>query len=151
MIQPFADNLNGEKKKLLKQESNSSLPKVGWLDQQDPARQSLRSRPYLSKSRSQSLKKLSTIESLTNSRVVPRTQPWATTICNVLEHQAIQYFFLFLTIVALFANDFTLAFLPRTYDLSTFVILIIVVVMFSIEIVLTCIAKENYINSFFFW
>jgi hypothetical protein len=56
-----------------------------------------------------------------------------------------------LTIIALFANDVQLAWMPAEFDLAFDIIQTIMMALFSLEIIFTCLAKKSYINSFFFW
>lgn len=54
------------------------------------------------------------------------------------------------TIYALFAQDICQAFFNSTTDLGFDIVSLVTIVIFSIEIVLTCYAKREYIGSFFF-
>ena len=56
-----------------------------------------------------------------------------------------------LTIWALFASDICYAFLSIKVDEAFNIIQCILLGLFSLEFFLTCISKENYICSFFFW
>jgi hypothetical protein len=60
-------------------------------------------------------------------------------------------FMTFLTIIALFSSDIQQAWLPSSVDFSFDVLQTIMLFFFTLEIVMTCLAKRRYINSFFFW
>jgi hypothetical protein len=55
------------------------------------------------------------------------------------------------TLFALFANDIQAAWCPATVDFPFDVIQCILLCLFTIEIILNCVAKDGYIWSFFFW
>ena len=57
----------------------------------------------------------------------------------------------FLIVVALFAYDFNICFLPPTVDIVTTVVLIICGIAFSLELILNSFLRKNYFFSFFFW
>lgn len=55
------------------------------------------------------------------------------------------------TITSLLAYDFTIAFLPKTVDLSTDIILLIVFWFFFIELIVASLVRRGYFLSFWFW
>jgi hypothetical protein len=55
------------------------------------------------------------------------------------------------TILALFLNDIQNAFCPTFIDDPFDIIQLILFILFSVEIILTVIAKDDYLGSFFFW
>ena len=55
------------------------------------------------------------------------------------------------TITSLLAYDFTIAFLPKTVDFSTEIILLIVFWFFFIELIVASIVRRGYFLSFWFW
>ena len=56
-----------------------------------------------------------------------------------------------ITVYALFADDFRILAFPKGADRYFDVLTSFGIIMFSIEIVLTCKATQNYFCSFFFW
>jgi hypothetical protein len=60
-------------------------------------------------------------------------------------------FMTFLTIIALFSNDLQSAWLDSDIDFSFDIMQSCLLFFFSIEIIMTCLAKRGYIGSFFFW
>ena len=60
-------------------------------------------------------------------------------------------FMTFQTIIGLFSNDIQSAWLPRSVDTSLDIIQTVMLFFFTLEIILTSIAHNEYINSFFFW
>jgi hypothetical protein len=56
-----------------------------------------------------------------------------------------------LTLIALFSNDIQAAWLPKYVDNAFDILQTLLLFFFSLEILLTCIANREYINSFFFW
>lgn len=55
------------------------------------------------------------------------------------------------TVTSLLAKDFTNAFLPKSVDMSTDVILLIVFWFFFIELIVASIVRRGYFLSFWFW
>jgi hypothetical protein len=53
------------------------------------------------------------------------------------------------TVVSLLAYDFTVAFLPRSFDLCTLIIIILVFLFFTFEIILTFVSDSKYKLTFF--
>jgi hypothetical protein len=60
-------------------------------------------------------------------------------------------FMTFLTIIALFSNDLQSVWLDSDMDLSFDIMQSCLLLFFSIEIIMTCLAKRGYMGSFFFW
>ncbi len=60
-------------------------------------------------------------------------------------------FFMFLTVFIIFIGDIQNGWLPSTLDNSIDILQTSILSIFTLEILFTCIAKEGYINSFFFW
>jgi len=55
------------------------------------------------------------------------------------------------TITSLLAYDFTMAFLPKSVDFCTEVILLVVFAFFFIELIVASLVRRNYFLSFWFW
>jgi len=55
------------------------------------------------------------------------------------------------TITSLLAYDFTIAFLPKSVDISTDIILLIVFAFFFIELIVASLVRKGYFLSFWFW
>lgn len=55
------------------------------------------------------------------------------------------------TITSLLAYDFTMAFLPKSVDLSTDVILLVVFAFFFVELIVASLVRSGYFLSFWFW
>ena len=55
------------------------------------------------------------------------------------------------TIYALFFDDIRILFLPPSADLTCDWVTLICIILFTIELILGCIAIEGYFFSFFFW
>ena len=68
-----------------------------------------------------------------------------------LDSRGFQIFINILTVYALFADDFRTAFFPKSADDGFDSIIIICMIFFSLEIVLSVLSKENYVFTFFFW
>jgi hypothetical protein len=56
-----------------------------------------------------------------------------------------------LTLIALFSNDLQTTWLNSEVDFSFDIIQFCLLFFFTIEIIMTCMAKKGYIGSFFFW
>ena len=76
---------------------------------------------------------------------------WRKKISKYLDSTPILIIMSTLTIWALFASDICYAFLNRKVDESFNIIQCILLGLFSLEFILTCISKENYMFSFFFF
>jgi hypothetical protein len=73
-------------------------------------------------------------------------------VCNdIIDSKIFVSFMTICTIIALFLNDIQAAFLNRSTDVIMDDILTVLLFVFSIEIVMTVIARKDYPNSFFFW
>ena len=57
----------------------------------------------------------------------------------------------FMTLFALFARDLKIAFCPISVDFTFDLIQLLIMCIFTLEIILTAISKEEYLWSFFFW
>jgi len=55
------------------------------------------------------------------------------------------------TITSLLAYDFTIAFLPKSVDMSTDIILLIVFAFFFVELIVASLVRRGYFLSFWFW
>lgn len=55
------------------------------------------------------------------------------------------------TLFALFAWDFTQAFLPKQADFPIATLIFVIFALFLVEIAVTSFAKNNYSNSLYFW
>ena len=55
------------------------------------------------------------------------------------------------TLYALFGDDFRLAFYTKPTDNTFYSLTTASLILFTVEIVLSCIAIESYFNSFYFW
>lgn len=73
------------------------------------------------------------------------------TVLAFLENNYFQTIITLLTIYALFGGDVKILATDNSADLGFDVISIICLIMFSIEIILAVIAKDDYLWSFFFW
>jgi hypothetical protein len=60
-------------------------------------------------------------------------------------------FMTILTLIALFSNDLQTAWLAADIDFTFDIIQSTLLFFFTLEIIMTCIAKKGYIGSFFFW
>ena len=76
---------------------------------------------------------------------------WKKKIVRFLDSSPILITMSILTIWALFASDICYAFLSIKVDDAFNIIQCILLGLFSLEFILTCISKEDYIFSFFFW
>lgn len=72
---------------------------------------------------------------------------------RLLEHStAYTFWSIGLTVFSLFAYDFSVAFLPKSLDLSVAALLLACLIVFSLEILANCYAKANYcLVSFLFY
>ena len=80
-----------------------------------------------------------------------KDKKWKKKIVKFLDSSPILITMSILTIWALFASDICYAFLSIKVDEAFNIIQCILLGLFSLEFFLTCISKENYICSFFFW
>lgn len=60
-------------------------------------------------------------------------------------------FFMILTVFIMFITDIQNGWLPASSDNAIDYLQTIILLLFTLEIVVTCFAKEGYVNSFFFW
>ena len=91
-------------------------------------------------------------ESQTKSFIEKKIEKkWKKKIVKFLDSSPILITMSIFTIWALFATDINYAFLSIKVDEAFNIIQCILLGLFSLEFILTCIAKENYIFTFFFW
>jgi hypothetical protein len=74
-----------------------------------------------------------------------------TIIKKTVDSNSFIIFMTLLTLIALFCNDIQTAWLPVYVDDAFDILQTLLLFFFSLEILLTCIANREYINSFFFW
>lgn len=86
-----------------------------------------------------------------NSKAPPPEKKWKKTLLRLIDNNYVLIFMTILTIFALFANDVQTAWCPVTVDFPFDVVQSILFCLFTIEIIITCLCKEDYIWSFFFW
>jgi hypothetical protein len=80
-----------------------------------------------------------------------RDHPWARAGARVLDSPAWQVVSVAMTITALFALDFTFAFLPSEVDDSTYHIIFFAFCFLIVEMIAMSLIKANYFFGFFFW
>jgi len=68
-----------------------------------------------------------------------------------LNHWSVTVFMTCVTFYALFADDIRLAFFTIEADDTFFALTFVSMILFMLEIILSCIAVEDYFNSFYFW
>lgn len=76
---------------------------------------------------------------------------WKNVLLKIVDNNFVLLFMTALTIFALFSNDIQTAFCPASVDFPFDVIQCILFCLFTFEIILTCLCKDDYIFSFFFW
>lgn len=69
----------------------------------------------------------------------------------IVDHNLFVIFFMVLTVFVMFIGDIQNGWLTSDVDYPIDLIQLIVMSLFSLEIILNCFAKEGYTNSFFFW
>ena len=70
---------------------------------------------------------------------------------NLVDHNIFVIFFMVLTVFIMFINDIKIGYLPNSVDEFIDAVQSITFILFCLEIVLTSLAKKDYVNSFFFW
>ena len=70
---------------------------------------------------------------------------------TILDNPAVEIFLLIVVIYSLFMDDIRLAFLPKSADDPLSVITIVIMVIFTVEIVYSCFVIKGYRWSFYFW
>lgn len=55
------------------------------------------------------------------------------------------------TLYALLGDDLRLIYAPKSYDYVFTRLTIVSLILFTVELTLSCLGYENYLNSFFFW
>ncbi len=87
-----------------------------------------------------------------SSKIILIKRPqWKINIEAFIESNAVIIFMTIVTIFVLFINDIQYAASPTTYDNAIDIGQCISFGLFIVEIILSCICKENYLFSFFFW
>ncbi|CAG9328862.1 unnamed protein product [Blepharisma stoltei] len=76
---------------------------------------------------------------------------WRLLIAKLLDHWYTQIFMITITLYALFGDDIRLAATTKDADIAFYVLTIICLVFFTLEIVLSSLVKEGYFLGFFFW
>ena len=69
----------------------------------------------------------------------------------VLEHKYVQLVMAVVTLYALFGDDFRAATAPITADLTFTNTSFFVLCLYTVEVLLNCWAKPNYVGGFYFW
>lgn len=72
-------------------------------------------------------------------------------ISKILDNNIFVGSFMSMTIFILFIGDIQNGWLSPSVDETIDIIQTIMLILFTFEIILTCIAKDNYVNTFFFW
>lgn len=91
------------------------------------------------------------LESLEEFDYDKKKPTFATKLEKIIDSNYVVIFMAIMTLFILFSNDVQYAWLPDTVDFPFDIIQTIMLGLFTIEIIITCIAKEGYIWSFFFW
>ena len=76
---------------------------------------------------------------------------WKKKIAKFLDSTPVVVTMSIFTVFALFASDIQMAWLSKKVDTAFNIIEIILLVLFSLELILSVLAKDGYLNSFFFW
>ena len=72
-------------------------------------------------------------------------------ISNLLDHNFSMIGITLITFTTLFGDDVRVVFFPKSLDYYIDGILMVCFIAFTVELVCSCLAKENYPWSFFFW
>ena len=72
-------------------------------------------------------------------------------IAAILDHMIYTIFICLVTVYALIADDFRIAFFGKDWDQYFYILVIACLVLFTIELLLSCYAKKDYMFSFFFY
>ena len=86
-----------------------------------------------------------------NSFIEQAAEDYQGKVSNLLDHWLTQIFMLIVTVYALIGEDLRLLYFKQEADLFFMNSNIATLVIFSLEIILSCFAKKKYFNSFFFW
>lgn len=70
---------------------------------------------------------------------------------KIVDSNVFVIFFMILTLFIMFISDIQNGWLPADSDNAIDYLQTIILFLFTFEIILTCLAKEGYSNSFFFW
>ena len=76
---------------------------------------------------------------------------WKRKIAKFLDSTPVVVTMSVFTVFALFATDIQMAWLSKKVDTAFNIMEIILLVIFSLELILSVLAKDGYLNSFFFW
>ena len=91
-------------------------------------------------------------ETQTKEIVIEKTQSkWQKKVSKFLNSTPILSFTTILTIWALFSNDILYSFLPKKFDEPFNIIQCIILFIFTLEFILNCLSKENYLFTFFYY
>ena len=70
---------------------------------------------------------------------------------KILDNKYFNYVLTFFTIFALFGDDFRILIFTKKLDDLFNILIILTMIFFSIEIIISIYALDDYFNSFFFW
>lgn len=70
---------------------------------------------------------------------------------HILEHNITVIIISIMVFVVMIGNDIRLICLPKEADIYVDLIYLITFIVFMLEFILSCIVKENYVFSLFFW
>ncbi|CAG9331270.1 unnamed protein product [Blepharisma stoltei] len=76
---------------------------------------------------------------------------WRFTICKILDHWATQTFMIVITLYALFGDDIRVCATSKSADDAFYSLTTVCLFFFTLEIILSSLAKEEYFLGFFFW
>ena len=113
----------------------------------------LRKAPALAKMRSQRLKQDST-SSVTKAPLTPAQKRWRKYQENMLKFMDSRHMSIFMAIItlyALFGDDIRLSAAPVSADIVFYNLSFAVLIIYTIEFMVNCLAKPLYIGSFYFW
>jgi hypothetical protein len=80
-----------------------------------------------------------------------RIRRMRSSLLRFLESKPVAIFMTVVTVYALFGDDIRLASAPVSADPAFFNVSFVVFLLYSIELLLSCVAKPNYLWSFYFW
>jgi hypothetical protein len=89
------------------------------------------------------------------SSAKPQTRIWNEVfqkrVAKLLDSTPVTVFMTIITVYALFGDDLRLASAPASADGTFYNISFSVLVIFLLELLLNCLARPNYVGSFYFW
>jgi hypothetical protein len=85
---------------------------------------------------------------LAKDREIPA---WKLSWCNFLDSVGMSIIMTIITIYALFGDDIRVLSTDKNGDPVYWVLNIVALVAFSIEVIIASIARKDYFNGFFFW